>query len=501
MGLNPFKKQKNLSDANVKENGASEYVDDEEFQNETDFMDENEVVDEGMKSIAKESKGGDKANGGIKKKIIPIAAAAAVAVLGVGGYMYYSAAMEQSAYEEEARLQKEFSEQKAKNQARVGTKTDKGLRYDEASKQLKETDTKISSTNSTQEANKTTVVAVNDASQSSENVVTVDKKPDQIPSEKASNGSGVGIIQSNDKKITDLDDIKEIEIKGDQAKKQIAESLSIGGDGNMDPFLMQYQSVIDNRKKLSVLQSTTELYDGAAKFLDAKLKYDKTNEIYRQRLEQAANEENFGDMKKTVARDFNGLRKEISDLRSETASLKEELEKERQAKNTSPLALAGNGSEKANGGEFVGESNGLIFTGGSNITLSPTYNGVLTTQTIYRIGDGYILEESDMNGNLKSYKVGQTYRGGVIASMTSDIVSLKFGDKVYLVTVGQSSGAAQSGYNYVSISKPTSSSIKNAKQVKEAKNSGPEDYGDVMRDRLNRASEDKKAQEAQIFRR
>jgi hypothetical protein len=449
------------------------------------FGDETGIMEEGASASAKEAPKKAKSGGSDKKKLlIPISIAAAV-LIGTGAVWFMQNSGDGVDYDEQ--LAQDFAVNKATNEQRVGTRTDKTVQYDETTKQLKEK--QISSVDD----------YLKDDAPKADAPKIAEKPKSEDGVEK-----NIKVVQSNDQKIITMDDIKAIEIQGNQAKKQIAESLSIGGDGNMDPFLMQYESVINNKKKWAVLQSTTELYDGAAKFLEAKLKYDKANELYRQKLEQAANEESFGDMKKTVSRDFNSLRQEVYNLKNETESLKSELEKaraeEKERGNKMPNAVPSGETEQT--GEFVGESNGLIFTGGSGVILSPTYNGVFTTQTIYRIGDGFILEESDMNGNLKSYKVGQKYRGGLITNMTADIISLKFGNQIYLVTVAQGGGASQNGYNYVSISKPTSSTIKNAKNMQgRDKNVGPQDYGQVMLERQNIANDARAREEAQIFRR
>lgn len=466
--------KKEVGDANENEEFQGGAMDGEGFGNETGIM------EEGASGSTKEAPKKTNSSGGgsdKKKLLIPISIAAAV-LIGTGAVWFMQNSGEGVDYDEQ--LAQDFAVNKATNEQRVGTRTDKTVQYDEDSKQLKEK--QVSSVED----------YIKDNASKADAPKIAEKPKDGEAVEK-----NIKVVQSNDQKIITMDDIKAIEIQGAQAKKQIAESLSIGGDGNMDPFLMQYESVINNKKKWAVLQSTTELYDGAAKFLEAKLKYDKANELYRQKLEQAANEESFGDMKKTVSRDFNSLRQEISNLKSETESLKNELEKAKAEEKNNKNANA----QADDSGEFEGEHNGLIFTGGSGIVLSPTYNGVLTTQTIYRIGDGFILEESDMNGNLKSYKVGQKYRGGLITNMTADILSLKFGDQLYLVTVAQGGGGSQNGYNYVSISKPTSSSIKNAKNIQSRDKGGLQDYGQVMIERQNIANDAKAREEAQIFRR
>ena len=127
-------------------------------------------------------------------------------------------------------------------------------------------------------------------------------------------------------------------------------------------------------------------------------------------------------------------------------------------------------------------ANGFIKSG-ENIFLAGTYNGVNYTQTIYRIGDTYIMEEVDDLGNITVYRQGMIYRGGLITSIGQDLINLKRGAINTLISVGGAGSGSQSAYNYITIGMPSTSSVKNSEQVRPQTATQVRDYRDVQADR------------------
>lgn len=289
----------------------------------------------------------------------------------------------------------------------------------------------------------------------------------------------------------------EIDVGNKKIQDSLLNSLEIGGNGTVDPFLQQYQTAIDNKQKIDQLKSNVELMESAYKYLDTKLKYDQQAQYYKEKIDNIENAKPRAKIKEELNSALENMQSQINQLRDENSKLKSDIE-------NGSVTVAnnnngGNGSS-SKGGDYS-QAAGFVKSG-DNISLSNSYNGQNYLQSIYRIGDNFIMEEIDENGNITVYRPGMNYRGTVIKAIGENFLSLQAGDDIQLVSVGNSgSGASSTGYNYITIGMPSNSSIKNAEQERTGGrgNNGPRDYSQVVRERQDASAAAERQEVQQLF--
>lgn len=289
----------------------------------------------------------------------------------------------------------------------------------------------------------------------------------------------------------------EIDVGNKKIQDSLLNSLEIGGNGTVDPFLQQYQTAIDNKQKIDQLKSNVELMESAYKYLDTKLKYDQQAQYYKEKIDNIENAKPRAKIKEELNSALENMQSQINQLRDENSKLKSDIE--------NGSVTVANSNNNGNGGSSKGgdysQAAGFVKSG-DNISLSNSYNGQNYLQSIYRIGDNFIMEEIDENGNITVYRPGMNYRGTVIKSIGENFLSLQAGDDIQLVSVGNSgSGASSTGYNYITIGMPSNSSIKNAEQERTSGrgNNGPRDYSQVVRERQDASAAAERQEVQQLF--
>ena len=289
----------------------------------------------------------------------------------------------------------------------------------------------------------------------------------------------------------------EIDVGNKKIQDSLLNSLEIGGNGTVDPFLQQYQTAIDNKQKIDQLKSNVELMESAYKYLDTKLKYDQQAQYYKEKIDNIENAKPRAKIKEELNSALENMQNQINQLRDENSKLKSDIE--------NGSVTVANSNNGGNGGSNKGgdysQAAGFVKSG-DNISLSNSYNGQNYLQSIYRIGDNFIMEEIDENGNITVYRPGMNYRGTVIKSIGENFLSLQAGDDIQLVSVGNSgSGASSTGYNYITIGMPSNSSIKNAEQERTSGrgNNGPRDYSQVVRERQDASAAAERQEVQQLF--
>lgn len=289
----------------------------------------------------------------------------------------------------------------------------------------------------------------------------------------------------------------EIDVGNKKIQDSLLNSLEIGGNGTVDPFLQQYQTAIDNKQKIDQLKSNVELMESAYKYLDTKLKYDQQAQYYKEKIDNIENAKPRAKIKEELNSALENMQSQINQLRDENSKLKSDIE--------NGSVTVANNNNGGNGGSSKGgdysQAAGFVKSG-DNISLSNSYNGQNYLQSIYRIGDNFIMEEIDENGNITVYRPGMNYRGTVIKAIGENFLSLQAGDDIQLVSVGNSgSGASSTGYNYITIGMPSNSSIKNAEQERTSGrgNNGPRDYSQVVRERQDASAAAERQEVQQLF--
>lgn len=289
----------------------------------------------------------------------------------------------------------------------------------------------------------------------------------------------------------------EIDVGNKKIQDSLLNSLEIGGNGTVDPFLQQYQTAIDNKQKIDQLKSNVELMESAYKYLDTKLKYDQQAQYYKEKIDNIENAKPRAKIKEELNSALENMQSQINQLRDENSKLKSDIENG--SVTVANSNNGGNGSS-SKGGDYS-QAAGFVKSG-DNISLSNSYNGQNYLQSIYRIGDNFIMEEIDENGNITVYRPGMNYRGTVIKAIGENFLSLQAGDDIQLVSVGNSgSGASSTGYNYITIGMPSNSSIKNAEQERTSGrgNNGPRDYSQVVRERQDASAAAERQEVQQLF--
>lgn len=277
----------------------------------------------------------------------------------------------------------------------------------------------------------------------------------------------------------------EIDVGNKKIQDSLLNALEIGGDGSVDPFLQRYQTAIDNKQKIDQLKSNVELMESAYKFLDTRLKYDQQAQYYKEKIDNIENAKPREKIKEELNSALENMQRQINELRSENIKLKSDIENGATNGNNNNVD-SGYVAEGGKKNKTYSENSGFVKAG-DGLSLAMSYNGQNYIQSIYRIGENFIMEEVDDNGNITVYRPGMNYRGTLIKNIGENFLSLQVGDDIQLVSVGNgSSGSSSSSYNYITIGMPSTSSIKNAEQERSSRgNNGPRDYSQVVRERQN----------------
>ena len=250
----------------------------------------------------------------------------------------------------------------------------------------------------------------------------------------------------------------EIDVGNKKIQDSLLNSLEIGGNGTVDPFLQQYQTAIDNKQKIDQLKSNVELMESAYKYLDTKLKYDQQAQYYKEKIDNIENAKPRAKIKEELNSALENMQSQINQLRDENSKLKSDIE-------SGSVTVANNNNGGSSKGGDYSQAAGFVKSG-DNISLSNSYNGQNYLQSIYRIGDNFIMEEIDENGNITVYRPGMNYRGTVIKSIGENFLSLQAGDDIQLVSVG---------------------------------NNGPRDYSQVVRERQDASAAAERQEVQQLF--
>ena len=278
----------------------------------------------------------------------------------------------------------------------------------------------------------------------------------------------------------------EIDVGNKKIQDSLLNALEIGGDGSVDPFLQRYQTAIDNKQKIDQLKSNVELMESAYKFLDTRLKYDQQAQYYKEKIDNIENAKPREKIKEELNSALENMQRQINELRSENIKLKSDIENGATNNGNSGNVDSGYVAESGKKNKAYSENSGFVKAG-DGLSLAMSYNGQNYIQSIYKIGENFIMEEVDGNGNITVYRPGMNYRGTLIKNIGENFLSLQVGDDIQLVSVGNgSSGSSSSSYNYITIGMPSTSSIKNAEQERSSRgNNGPRDYSQVVRERQN----------------
>lgn len=491
---------------------------DQEMNESEELVDADGVeveADESMSALAEKKQGGNKN----KKKYIALGSivAAAVIIGGAGIYLQNSGAPADNYYSGMDDYSAPAPKKKGKKDDTIAD-----INFGNNSKDImaKEEQKAVApSAKSAPKAEEAPVVTAKEAPSAPTNTMAAPSSNDGVIQSKAEASSpaqaktSVGDEAQPKKKYTSNIDLmatagntkiadykvvtNEIDVGNKKIQDSLLNSLEIGGNGTVDPFLQQYQTAIDNKQKIDQLKSNVELMESAYKYLDTKLKYDQQAQYYKEKIDNIENAKPRAKIKEELNSALENMQSQINQLRDENSKLKSDIE-------NGSVTVAnnnnnGNGSS-SKGGDYS-QAAGFVKTG-DNISLSNSYNGQNYLQSIYRIGDNFIMEEIDENGNITVYRPGMNYRGTVIKAIGENFLSLQAGDDIQLVSVGNSgSGASSTGYNYITIGMPSNSSIKNAEQERTSGrgNNGLRDYSQVVRERQDASAAAERQEVQQLF--
>lgn len=491
---------------------------DQEMNESEELVDADGVeveADESMSALAEKKQGGNKN----KKKYIALGSivAAAVIIGGAGIYLQNSGAPADNYYSG-------MDDYSAPTPKKKGKKDDTiaDINFGNNSKDImaKEEQKAVApSAKNAPKVEETPVVTAKEAPSAPTNTMAAPSSNDGVIQSKAEVSSpaqaktSVGDEAQPKKKYTSNIDLmatagntkiadykvvtNEIDVGNKKIQDSLLNSLEIGGNGTVDPFLQQYQTAIDNKQKIDQLKSNVELMESAYKYLDTKLKYDQQAQYYKEKIDNIENAKPRAKIKEELNSALENMQSQINQLRDENSKLKSDIE--------NGSVTVANNNNGGNGGSSKGgdysQAAGFVKSG-DNISLSNSYNGQNYLQSIYRIGDNFIMEEIDENGNITVYRPGMNYRGTVIKAIGENFLSLQAGDDIQLVSVGNSgSGASSTGYNYITIGMPSNSSIKNAEQERTSGrgNNGPRDYSQVVRERQDASAAAERQEVQQLF--
>lgn len=226
----------------------------------------------------------------------------------------------------------------------------------------------------------------------------------------------------------------------------------------MDPFVQEYDGTINSRAMRNELSENMNLMKDYIEFLETKKKFEEAKLIYEKKKQKNIFEEEINKVKQEFLVEVDGMRKSMDELKNLNAELTNKLENNGKTQELEELKKSNDELEER------------------KMKLS-----IASSQKVYKIGQNYLLEETDIDGNVKIYKDGNAYKGHVIQQITPEFIKVKdeIGNSLILTV---SSGEEFSGtYSKIEIPTPAKVEIENGDLDKQAKESGTkvENYSDV----------------------
>ena len=345
-------------------------------------------ADESMSALAEKKQGGGKN----KKKYIALGSivAAAVIIGGAGIYLQNSGAPADNYYSGMDDYSAPAPKKKGKKDDTIAD-----INFGNNSKDImaKEEQKAVApSAKSAPKVEEAPVVTAKEAPSAPTNTMAAPSSNDGVIQSKADASSpsqaktSVGDEQQPKKKYTSNIDLmatagntkianyqvvtNEIDVGNKKIQDSLLNSLEIGGNGTVDPFLQQYQTAIDNKQKIDQLKSNVELMESAYKYLDTKLKYDQQAQYYKEKIDNIENAKPRAKIKEELNTALENMQSQINQLRDENSKLKSDIEN-----GSVTVANNNNGgnASSSKGGDYS-QAAGFVKSG-DNISLSNSYNG------------------------------------------------------------------------------------------------------------------------------
>lgn len=206
----------------------------------------------------------------------------------------------------------------------------------------------------------------------------------------------------------------------------------------MDPFVQEYDGTINSRAMRNELSENMNLMKDYIEFLETKKKFEEAKAIYEKKKQKNIFEEEINKVKQEFLVEVDGMRKTMDELRNLNATLTDKLDNNGKNKELEELKKHNDELEER------------------KLKLN-----IASSQKVYKIGQNYLLEETDLEGNVKIYKDGNAYKGHVIQQITPEFIKVKdeIGNSLILTV---SSGQEISGvYSKIEIPTPMKIEVEN----------------------------------------
>lgn len=206
----------------------------------------------------------------------------------------------------------------------------------------------------------------------------------------------------------------------------------------MDPFVQEYDGTINSRAMRNELTENMKLMKDYIEFLETKKKFEEAKLVYEKKKQKNIFEEEINKVKDEFLVEVDGMRKSMDELRNINSELTAKLNNNGKSKELEEMKKTNDELEER------------------KLKLNAA-----TMQKIYKIGQNYLLEETDDQGNIKIYKDGNAYKGHIIEQITPEFVKVKdsIGNTLILTI---SSGEEISGvYTKIEIPTPNKSEVEN----------------------------------------
>lgn len=206
----------------------------------------------------------------------------------------------------------------------------------------------------------------------------------------------------------------------------------------MDPFVQEYDGTINSRAMRNELTENMKLMKDYIEFLETKKKFEEAKLVYEKKKQKNIFEEEINKVKDEFLVEVDGMRKSMDELRNINSELTAKLNDNGKSKELEEMKKTNDELEER------------------KLKLNAA-----TMQKIYKIGQNYLLEETDDQGNIKIYKDGNAYKGHIIEQITPEFVKVKdsIGNTLILTI---SSGEEISGvYTKIEIPTPNKSEVEN----------------------------------------
>lgn len=206
----------------------------------------------------------------------------------------------------------------------------------------------------------------------------------------------------------------------------------------MDPFVQEYDGTINSRAMRNELTENMKLMKDYIEFLETKKKFEEAKLVYEKKKQKNIFEEEINKVKDEFLVEVDGMRKSMDELRNINSELTAKLNNNGKSKELEEMKKTNDELEER------------------KLKLNAA-----TMQKIYKIGQNYLLEETDDQGNIKIYKDGNAYKGHIIEQITPEFVKVKdsIGNTLILTI---SSGEEVSGvYTKIEIPTPNKSEVEN----------------------------------------